>query len=295
MWTGSSRKRRLTASGVMSQLLYVLGMAGIGIVMLNLFFYAAQPGIVFHPMADLAETPSDWGMEFEDVNLESEDGIRLHGWYIPAPNSRRVLLFLHGNAGNISHRRDSLRIFHDLGLDIFIVDYRGFGRSQGQPSEEGLYMDAFSAWHYLTEQRGIEAQDIVIFGRSLGGAVAAQLASRVKPAAVIIESGFSSAADASRLIYPLLSRIVLLRYHFPAADHLARADTPILIMHSLADRIVPIGLGRRLYQHAPQPKRFVELSGGHNDGFLLSMPDYARELAAFLASPELQTAKQTPK
>ena len=277
----------------MSQLLYLLGMAGIGIVMLNLLFYAAQPGIVFHPIEDLAETPSDWGMEFEDVHLESEDGIRLHGWYIPAPNAGRVLVFLHGNAGNISHRRDPLRIFHDLGLDVFIVDYRGFGRSQGQPSEEGLYMDAFSAWHYLTEQRGIEAQDIVVFGRSLGGAVAAQLASRVKPAAVIIESSFSSAADASRLIYPLLSPIVLLRYHFLAADHLARADTPILIMHSPADRIVPIGLGRHLYQRAPEPKRFVELSGGHNDGFLRSMPYYAHELAAFLASPELQPDRTT--
>jgi len=275
----------------MSQLLYLLGTAATGIVLLNLLFYAAQPGIVFHPLDELAATPSDWGMEFEDIRLESEDGTRLHGWYIPAGNASRVLLFLHGNAGNISHRRDSIGIFHDLGLDVFIIDYRGFGQSQGQPTENGLYMDAFSAWNYLTEQRGIEAQEIVVFGRSLGGAVAAQLASRVKPAAVIIESGFSSAADASRLIYPLLSRIVLLRYQFPAADRLAEADAPILIMHSPADRIVPIELGQRLFQRAPEPKHFVELSGGHNDGFLRSMPGYAREIAAFLASPGLQKSQ----
>ncbi len=279
----------------MSQLLYLLGIGAIGICMLNLFFYVVQPGIVFHPMEHLAETPSDWGMAFEDAHLESEDGTELHGWYIPAPNAERVLLFLHGNAGNISHRRDSIRIFHDLGLDVFIVDYRGFGRSQGQPSEDGLYMDALSAWRYLTEQHGIDAQDIVIFGRSLGGAVAAHLASQVNPAAIIIEAGFSSAADASRLLFPWLSRIVLLRYPFPAADHLAKADAPILILHSPADEIVPFELGWRLFLSAPEPKRFVELSGGHNDGFLRSMPNYANELAAFLSSTEQHPLSQAPR
>lgn len=275
----------------MTQLIHLLGTLAVGVVVLNLLFYTAQSGIVFYPSTQLYAVPSDLGMEFEDVGLQTEDGIALHGWYIPAPGARKTLLFLHGNAGNISHRGDSIRIFHDLGLNVFIFDYRGYGRSKGHPSEAGLYRDAWSAWSYLTQQRGAHADDILIFGRSLGGAVAAELAARVRPAGVIIESGFSSAADASRLIHPLLSRIVLLRYRFPAADHLAKASAPVLVLHSPDDQLLPIELGRRLFERAPEPKRFVALSGGHNDGFLQSMPGYARELERFLtqdvtAAPE---------
>ena len=178
-------------------------------VFLNGWMYLQQPGMIFYPSRELEAQPTDWGMPYEDVFLKTADAVELHGWYIPAPGATRALLFLHGNAGNISHRHDSIAIFRRLGLNVFIFDYRGYGRSQGVPDEAGLYRDADAAWRYLTETRGVATQDIVIFGRSLGGAVAAQLAGQLgtgTPAgALILESTFSSARDFAREAFPLLS------------------------------------------------------------------------------------------
>jgi pimeloyl-ACP methyl ester carboxylesterase len=139
------------------------------LVILNGLVYLLQPRMVFFPDDRLMATPADWGLVYEEVWLESEDGVRLHGWYLPHPGSGRVLLFFHGNAGNISHRRASVEIFHRLGLNLLIFDYRGYGLSQGRPSEQGLYRDAATVWRYLTRERGFRERDILIFGRSLGG------------------------------------------------------------------------------------------------------------------------------
>lgn len=253
------------------------------LLFLNGLMYFQQPRMLFLPSRALDATPADWDLAYEDVRLTADDGTALHGWFIPHPGARRVLLFLHGNAGNISHRGDSVKIFHDLGLAVFIFDYRGYGQSDGAPSEDGLYLDAAAAWRYLTEVRGVDPQDIVVFGRSLGGAVAAQLASRVDAGGVILESSFSSARDAARAIFPLLSRLVVLRYRFDAARALAQTSSPVMVLHSPDDEIMPLALGRRLYEAAPQPKRFVTLRGDHNGGFLASRPAYDQSLAAFLA------------
>jgi hypothetical protein len=192
------------------------------------------------------------------------------------------VLFLHGNAGNISHRGDSITIFASMGLSVLIFDYRGYGLSAGSPSERGLYKDADAAWAWLTGDAGLAADDIVIFGRSLGAAVAAQLAARVTPAALILESGLDRARTLARAHYPLLADLLPLRYRFPAADHAASVTCPVLVLHSPDDEIIPYRLGRRLYDAIPGPKRFVELEGGHNDGFLRSQPRYQRTLEAFL-------------
>jgi len=253
------------------------------LLFLNGLMYFQQPRMLFLPSRALDATPADWDLAYEDVRLTADDGTALHGWFIPHPGARRVLLFLHGNAGNISHRGDSVKIFHDLGMAVFIFDYRGYGQSDGAPSEDGLYLDAEAAWRYLTEVRGVDPQDIVVFGRSLGGAVAAQLASRVDAGGVILESSFSSARDAARAIFPLLSRLVVLRYRFDAARALAQTSSPVMVLHSRDDEIMPLALGHRLYEAAPQPKRFVTLRGDHNGGFLASRPAYDQSLAAFLA------------
>jgi fermentation-respiration switch protein FrsA (DUF1100 family) len=246
--------------------------------------YAMQPAMVFLPARELAATPADWGLEYEDVWIEAEDGLRLHGWYLPhPPGARKVLLFFHGNAGNISHRQASLEIFHRLGLNVLILDYRGYGRSEGRPSEQGLYRDARAAWAHLVEVRGVAPPDIVLFGRSLGGAVAAQLASEVQPGALILESTFSSARDLAREIYPLLSWLIVSRYEFDTVARLAQVRCPVLVLHSREDEIIPFALGRRVYAAARQPKMFQTLRGDHNGGFLLSQPGYARMLADFLS------------
>lgn len=254
----------------------------VGLALLNGFMYLAQPGMIFYPYDLLEATPKDWGLDYEDVRIPTEDGLELHGWFIPHAGSRRVLLFFHGNAGNISHRRDSIAIFHRLGLNVLIVDYRGYGQSEGKPSELGMYRDASAAWRHLTEDRGYAPSDIVLFGRSLGGVVAAKLASRERPGALILESSFSSAKDAARKIFPLLSWIVFLRFELDAAEYVRRARTPVMVLHSPEDDVIPYDLGRKLFDAAPEPKHFVELRGGHNEGFLISQPDYERALGAFL-------------
>lgn len=258
----------------------VLVLVALGL--LNGWMFLQQPGMIFFPYRDLAAVPSDWGYAYEDVFLSTEDQVRLHGWYIPHPQAQRVLLFLHGNAGNISHRGDSIAIFHRLGLNVFIVDYRGYGRSEGSPSEAGLYRDATASWRYLTEERGFAAGQIVLFGRSLGGAVAAELAAREQPGALILESTLSSAPDFARSVFPLLSRLVVVRYGFETAHSVARVRCPLLVLHSPDDEIMPFALGEKVYTAAHQPKRLVKLQGDHNGGFLQSQPGYQRELATFL-------------
>jgi hypothetical protein len=257
-------------------------------VFLNGWMYLQQPGMIFYPSRELEAQPTDWGMPYEDVFLKTADAVELHGWYIPAPGATRALLFLHGNAGNISHRHDSIAIFRRLGLNVFIFDYRGYGRSQGIPDDTGLYRDADAAWRYLTETRGVAAQDIVIFGRSLGGAVAAQLAAQVgigTPAgALILESTFSSARDFAREAFPLLSHLLMLRYDFNTARRLPAVSCPVLVLHSPDDEVMPYVLGEQVFRSAHEPKRFVRLHGDHNSGFLLSQPEYEQALDEFLAT-----------
>jgi fermentation-respiration switch protein FrsA (DUF1100 family) len=265
---------------VMTVLVSVL----LALVVINGWMFLQQPGMIFFPLRELDATPADWGMPYEDVSLKTADGIALHGWYIPQPGAERVLLFLHGNAGNISHRGDSIAIFRRLGLAVFIVDYRGYGRSQGIPTEAGLYQDAAAAWHYLVATRGVAAQNIVIFGRSLGGAVAVELASRVQAGGLILESTLSSARDFAQAAFPLLSRLVVVRYSFDSAARLALVHCPVLVLHSPDDEIMPYRLGEKLYQAAHEPKRFVALRGDHNNGFMQSQPQYEQALADFLAS-----------
>ena len=264
---------------IKNTLLLLLGMA-----LLNSCMYLQQSSMVFFPYTAIDQTPAEWGLAYEDVFLETKDGVRLHGWYIPHHGSQQTLLFFHGNAGNISHRGASVEIFHRLGLNIFIFDYRGYGKSQGKPDEEGLYKDARAAWRYLTDQRGFEQEDIILFGRSLGGAVAAELAAEVQPGGLILESTFSSAKDVANALLPVLSRLIILRYDFNTAAHVRRVASPLLVLHSPDDEIIPFHLGEKVFQAANEPKSFVRMRGDHNSGFLMSQPDYERALGAFISS-----------
>ncbi len=262
----------------------VLGIV-LGLALAGAGAWLLQPKLLFRPYPEMVGVPSDWGFAYEDVWLITADGVRLHGWFLPNPRRRAspyTLLFLHGNAGNISHRSASIAIFAELGLDQLIIDYRGYGQSDGKPSETGLYRDAEAAWRWLTEARGVAPADVVVFGRSLGGAVATELAARVQPGALIVESSFTDVAAMARLHHPLLARSVPLRYRLPSAEYLARVRSPVLVLHSPDDGIVPFAHGQALFAAAPGPKRFVELAGGHNEGFLDSQPRYQAALADFL-------------
>lgn len=256
-----------------------------GLILLILFVF--QPRLLYYPNLpshEIAATPEDIGLSYEPVAIVTEDQVRLDGWFIPEQDARGVLLFFHGNAGNISHRLDSLKIFNDLRLSVFIFDYRGYGRSEGRPSEQGTYREAEAAWHYLTEQRRVPPHDIVLFGRSLGAAVAAQLASRRTPKALILESAFTSVPDLAAELYPFLPARWLARFRYSTEDYLGSVDCPVLIVHGRDDEIIPYPHGAHLFAAAKEPKRFLEIRGSHNEGFLLSGQHYVKGLDAFITA-----------
>jgi fermentation-respiration switch protein FrsA (DUF1100 family) len=247
--------------------------------------YLYQSRLIFLPdlpSRKLVVTPDRVGLAYENVSLKTEDGVSLHGWYIPANKSRYTLLFFHGNAGNISHRLESIQIFHELGLSVLIIDYRGYGNSDGRPTEAGTYRDARAAWQYLISERGLDEKNIILFGRSLGGAIAAQLATTVNPGGIIVESAFTSAEALAKTVYWYLPVKLLARIHYPTAEYISRITCPILVIHSRQDDIVPYRQGRQLFDLAPEPKRILELRGGHNEGFSVSIRDYVDGLGAFL-------------
>ena len=237
------------------------------------------PGI---PSRAIFATPADIGLEHEELWIETADGETLHAWFVPARHERGTLLFFHGNAGNISHRLESLRIFHRLGLSVLIIDYRGYGRSTGRPSEEGTYEDALAAWRHLVDERGVAPDRLVLFGRSLGGAVATWLAAERSPRGLIIESTFRSVPDLAAELYWFLPVRRLARIEYPVEALLGSIQLPVLVVHSREDEIIPFRHGEALYSAHPGQTRFLELRGGHNTGFLDSGRDYIEGLETFL-------------
>ncbi|WP_254276682.1 alpha/beta hydrolase [Halomonas sp. 3H] len=235
-------------------------------------------------------TPADRGLAWSPVTLETEDGLALDAWWLPHERPRASLLFLHGNAGNLSHRLDSLAQFHRLGLSVLILDYRGYGRSEGRPSEEGLALDARAGWRWLREAAGLAPEEIVLFGRSLGAAVAAELTMTLEaegleedgPAAVILESPFRSVPKLGQRLYPFLPARWLARVSHDTEAHVQGVEAPLLVIHSRDDEIIPFSEGEAVYRAARDPKRLLEIRGGHNTGFLESEPDYSAGIDAFL-------------
>lgn len=261
-------------------LLFIAAAVYVGI---SLSLYLFQSRLVFFPDRQMAATPKAIGLDYEDVYVQSGDGPRIHAWFVPAKNARYTLLFCHGNAGNISHRLESLLIFHRLGLSSLIFDYAGYGLSEGAPSEAQTYRDAEAAWRYLVEERGMQPQSIVIFGRSLGGAVATWLAAKVNAAALITESAFTSVPDMGAALYPILPVRLLARIRYDTRERIRLVNSPVLTIHSRDDEMIPFAHGQALYESASEPKTFLEIRGGHNDGFLVSGDQYVRGIESFLA------------
>ncbi len=244
--------------------------------------WAFQERLVYIPSKTVSWTPSNYGLPFEDVTLTTRDGVELHGWFVPAKEPKGVVLFCHGNAGNVSHRIDTLQILNQLGLSTFIFDYRGYGKSEGKPGEQGTYYDADAAWKYLTRTRKIAASRIVVFGRSLGGAIAAWVAKEHSPRALVLESTFNSVPDMGRHLYPFLPVGLVARIEYPTGKYVREAKCPVLVLHSQDDDIVPYALGREVFEAANEPKSFAELQGSHNDGFMDMGDRYIETLSTFI-------------
>lgn len=272
--------RRFIRNLFFSLILILLG----AYIALAAMLYFSQPQLLYLPLnREMVATPAEAGLAFKDVFFLTADGIKINGWFIPAENAKGTVLFCHGNAGNISHRLDSIEIFNRLELNTFIFDYRGYGRSDGKPTEKGTYLDAEAAWDYLIRVLKIPPREIIIFGRSLGGAVAGWLAQQHRPRALIVESGFLSVPDIAARYYPYLPVRILSRFDYPLQKYLNQIDCPVLIIHSPDDEIIPFAQGQRLFQAAKDPKEFLQIYGSHNDGFLIAKERYLDGLKAFLS------------
>lgn len=265
-------------------LLLVAG--AIGIVILGSLLYAFQERLIFLPNTpgrELRATPADAGLSFDDVTVTTADGERLHGWFVPAArDDAPTLLHFHGNAGNIGDRIDLLQLFHELGLSVLIVDYRGYGQSTGRPSEEGTYRDAMAAWRHLVDERGIHPERILLHGQSLGGAVAAWLATKASPAGLILDSTFTSVPAIAAEIYPWLPARKLARIDYDTLSRIPAIDAPMLVLHSRDDDIIGFHHGQRLAEAAGG--ELVALRGGHNEAIALSRQRYRDALRDFIAS-----------
>lgn len=255
----------------------------IGYVLLMLILYVRQGSMVYFPEEEVPYTPADIGLSFQEITIITKDGITLSAWFIPSENERAVLLFCHGNAGNISHRLDSISTFHSLHVSVLIFDYRGYGKSSGSPDEQGTYEDAESAYEYLVKKREVAPEKIIFFGRSLGSAVAVETALKKNTGALIVESGFTSLPDLGSTIYPYLPVRLLSRFQYASIDKIGRITIPKLIIHSPDDEIIPFEHGEKLFKKAKEPKAFLETAGGHNEGFMISGEIYKRGLNSFLA------------
>ena len=254
-------------------------------VFLSAYIYFIQSSLLYYPDMpgrNLATSPENIGLTYQNIELITEDNIKLHGWFIPNDKTKETVLFFHGNAGNISHRLESIEIFHRLGLNVFIIDYRGYGQSEGKTTEKGTYRDAEAAWNYLNKTRGISGQQIIIFGRSLGASIATWLANKYTPAGLIIESGFTSVASMGQRLYPFLPIRWLTHFRYDTRQYVKNVSCPVMIAHSSDDEIIPYAEGLEIFQTAPEPKIFLDMRGGHNDGFIVSGSDYIDGLRSFI-------------
>ncbi len=218
----------------------------------------------------------------EDHFFSTADGVRLHAWFLRSPSPIGTMVHFHGNAGNLSHRGEILRRLRAVGFHVFIFDYRGYGKSQGSPDEAGVYADGLAAVQYVTTLEGVDSTRLFYFGSSLGGAIAVDAATHVPPAAMILESTFSSAFDVAAHAYPFLPARFFLRSQFDSETKIRTLRMPLLFLHGTQDSIIPIELGRKLFEAAHTPKRFEEVQGaGHNDMFFVGGAEYTERFRSF--------------
>ena len=221
----------------------------------------------------------------QDCWFTTEDGIKLHAWFAKKDTAIATLIISHGNAGNLSHRLEIIRILYQTGFNIFMYDYRGYGRSGGEPSEDGLYRDGRAAFDHAVTIPGVDPKRIILWGTSLGGAVAVDVAVHRSPAGLILESTFSSAKDVAARAYPFLPARLIMRTKFNSIEKIERIHVPILFMHGNKDTIIPIDLGKKIFNAANEPKAFYEIDGAdHNDTYWVGGKRYIQHIREFALS-----------
>ena len=259
------------------------GLAGV-LLLLTLLLVGCENDIIYHPTKypDGLWDTSNMPIPVEDVWFEARDGIKLHGWYVPGKDAIATLLFFHGNAGNITHRLENIFLLHHLKLNVFIFDYRGFGRSDGEPDEDGIRLDAQAAYDTVLTRPGVSPESLIIFGRSLGGAFASYTATKNPAAGLILESTFTNAVDMADRMLPLLPGW-LVSSDLDTQSHVSRLKLPKLFMHGTRDNLIPFTMGRELYKAAAEPKEFYSIvNAGHNNTWYIGGKDYFDKINEFV-------------
>jgi pimeloyl-ACP methyl ester carboxylesterase len=238
----------------------------------------------FYPTRHLDTTPDQIGLAYEDCRIPAAADESVHAWFFQGAGvDAPVVLFCHGNGGNISHRLETAELLVRLGAAMLLFDYRGYGLSDGSPSESNMYADAEACYDWLVATKKYRPDQIVLFGRSLGGAVAVELASRRTCRGMVVESSFTSAKDMGRRMFPYFPVGFLLRYKFDSLSRIGLVKCPVLITHSPDDEMIPYAMGRRLYDAAPRPKLFCDLVGRHNEREYERLPEYLAAINSLLS------------
>jgi fermentation-respiration switch protein FrsA (DUF1100 family) len=255
-------------------------------VIMALVLFINQRRLAFIPAERHDMTPDDAGLTYENTFIHVGNGARMHGWYFPVPGSRQVVMLCHGNAGNISHRIETAEFLTSLGVNAFLFDYRGYGRSDGSATEQNTYADARAVYEWLRSEKNFSPQAIFIFGRSLGGAVAVELATQVNCGGLIVESSFTSAAALGKRMFPYMPIDLLLRIRYDSLARINSINCPLLVTHSPQDEVIPFEMGKALFDAANEPKQFVSLAGGHNDREYLRRQEYVQAWHSILSPPK---------
>jgi hypothetical protein len=236
---------------------------------------------VFFPSRVIAVIPPMIGLPWEDIHFKTSDDLVLNGWFFKNPQAGSTIIFAHGNAGNMSDRLMKVKFFFDLGLNVFIFDYRGYGKSQGKPSEAGIYLDAQSAYDYLQTRGDVNMKGIILYGASIGGIVVIDLATHRDAALLVVESSITNARDMAKIFYPFVPTFIL-SLKFDSISKVRKLGMPKLFIHSPDDEVVPYWVGQQLFEAAAEPKEFLKIHGGHNDGSITVDPSAAGEFIRIL-------------
>ncbi|MCH8556354.1 MAG: alpha/beta hydrolase [Balneolia bacterium] len=264
----------------------IAGTLAVIYVVTGFLLFLVQDKILFLPSSDIRATPGNAGMEYEEHFFPSSNGYILHGWFVPANSGEDAItiLFSHGNAGNISGRVNLISLYRNLGFNVFIYDYQGYGLSEGRPSEENILQDGLAAWDFLVDEIGLIPDKILPVGRSMGGPVAAFIASERNASALVIESTFTNVPDVARHTYYIYPVDLLARIHLPTIDFVSSFEGPVMVAHSREDRLIPYELGRQLYYAAGSERVWLELSGGHNEGYIATGAAYTEAYTSFIST-----------
>lgn len=271
-----------------TQRIFMVTITSIAVIVISLFALVRylEKTAVFFPNKNITQTPKLLGMDFEDVFINTPDGEKINAWFVPSHNNAATLIYAHGNAGAMGDRLLKVRFFHELGLNVLVFDYRGFGKSTGTPTEKGVYIDGASTYDYLLTRKDIDPSKIIYYGASLGGAVAIDVATKRPLAALIVDSSMTSAKEVAGKFYPFVPSFMM-QIKFDSINKIQKVSAPKLFIHSPEDRTIPYAMGLRLFEKASEPKMFLKSVGGHNEIQILNDPHTAATLKEFLIGIKL--------